>query len=101
MLLRSLQENILLRELTGKSFIWLSAMLCLHARSLVWLDQRGWILAARSSQPGMPKMEARMHLSCNMRSSGCTELESVSSISTADSRCRAQYVTSKPELSRT
>ncbi|KAF6732853.1 hypothetical protein FQA47_006722 [Oryzias melastigma] len=47
-------------------------------------------LAARSPQPGMPKMEACVHLSCNMRSSGYTELESVSSISTTASRCRAR-----------
>lgn len=44
--------------------------------------------AALSPQLGMPKMEACVYLSCNMRSSGCTEPESSISppISTKDSR---------------
>lgn len=44
--------------------------------------------AALSPQLGMPKMEACVYLSCNMRSSGCTEPESSLSplISTKDSR---------------
>lgn len=42
--------------------------------------------AALSPQLGMPKMEACVYLSCNMRSSGCTELESIIPISTTDSR---------------
>lgn len=44
--------------------------------------------AALSPQLGMPKMEACVYLSCNMRSSGCTEPENSISppISTKDSR---------------
>lgn len=44
--------------------------------------------AALSPRLGMPKMEACVYLTCNMRSSGCTEPESIISppISTTDSR---------------
>lgn len=43
--------------------------------------------AALSPELGKPKMEACVYLSCNMRSSGCTEPGSISPpISTTDSR---------------
>lgn len=48
------------------------------------LSESVFISAALSPQLGMPKMEACVYLSCNMRSRGCAEPES--SISTKDSR---------------